>query len=110
MSDESEESLGQTILRNWHHSWLLRMIAYVFGAVLILAGLAAHGFGEYRGITKAQSLEKGAGGVTPVVPDKIDPANDGKLVHVAGEAKTAEKLADPDFGVQVNAIRLVRKV
>jgi hypothetical protein len=40
----------------------------------------------------------------------MDPANEGKLVHTTGRAKTEETLADADFGVSANAIRLKRKV
>ena len=42
--------------------------------------------------------------------DKVDPANDGKLVHISGQAETTETLSDPDFGVSATAIRLERDV
>ncbi|OYW11126.1 MAG: hypothetical protein B7Z55_19785, partial [Planctomycetales bacterium 12-60-4] len=40
--------------------------------------------------------------------DKVDPANDKKLVHVTGEAKTDALVVDNDFGVSSPALRLVR--
>jgi Leucine-rich repeat (LRR) protein len=109
MSSDSEESLGKQLLQSWHRIWLLRMIAYGLGAVLILAGLGMAAYGEYSGIRTAQALESGASNVVTVASDKIDPANDGKLVHVVGEAATKDTLSDPEFGVNVNAIRLSRK-
>lgn len=45
-----------------------------------------------------------------VAADRIDPANEGRLVHVVGMASTGETLSDPDFGVAANAIHLRRKV
>jgi hypothetical protein len=40
----------------------------------------------------------------------VDNANDQKLVHLSGEAKTDEVLTDSIFGVSVNAIKLHRGV
>lgn len=48
--------------------------------------------------------------VVEVKPDKIDPANDGKLIQFSGADQTEEVLADPVFGVARNAVRLTRKV
>jgi len=42
--------------------------------------------------------------------DKLDPQNDGKLVHVTGELAGVENLADPEFAVAVDALRLRRRV
>src|SRR5262249_17937040 len=110
MAADSEESLGQAIANRWHRSWLLCKLAFAVGSFLLLCALALEAYGEYQGIAKAQSLEKGAGQVATVPADKIDPANEGMLVHVVGEATTKETLADPEFDVSLNAIRLTRKV
>ncbi len=48
--------------------------------------------------------------VATVGADKVDPANDGKLIHLTAKATTDETLTDPDFGVSTPAIRLLRKV
>ena len=42
--------------------------------------------------------------------DAIDPSVQGKLIHACGQAKTTETLSDPTFGVNVNAIKLERRV
>ena len=42
--------------------------------------------------------------------DQINPALEGKLVHASGSAQAKAKLSDPVFGLQVDAIRLIRKV
>src|SRR5262249_5305292 len=41
-------------------------------------------------------------------PNRIDPANEGKLVHVSGELKATARLADPDFAMSAEAALLVR--
>jgi hypothetical protein len=48
--------------------------------------------------------------VVSVPADRVDASNQGKLLHVSGEATTSETLADPDFGVSANAIHLRRVV
>jgi hypothetical protein len=40
----------------------------------------------------------------------VDPANEGKLVHLTAKAVTDETLADDMFGVSANAIKLRRNV
>jgi hypothetical protein len=48
--------------------------------------------------------------VVSVDPARVDPANDGKLVHLSGDLKPGAPLADPDFQVSATALRLVRTV
>jgi hypothetical protein len=45
-----------------------------------------------------------------VSADTVNAANEGKLVHMTGEATTAETLSDPEFGVSAPAIKLNRRV
>jgi hypothetical protein len=40
--------------------------------------------------------------------NRIDPANEDKLVHVSGELKTTARLTDPDFAMSAHAALLVR--
>jgi hypothetical protein len=61
-------------------------------------------------VQTAKSLEEGASMVVHVDADKVDKKHDGDLVHVTGEAKTDEKLADDDFGVTAPALKLYRNV
>jgi hypothetical protein len=45
-----------------------------------------------------------------VDPARVDPANDGKLIHLSGDLKPGAPLTDPDFTVSATALRLVRTV
>ncbi len=55
---------------------------------------------------------KEAAGVTVEMTDigTIDPQFDGKLVHATGMTATLDSLIDPDFGIGVTGVKLVRKV
>ena len=82
----------------------------LFGGVLILLAPIMLFWNECNSVTTAQSLAEGAAAVVSVSPDTIDAANDGKLVHVSGDATTDETLTDADFGVSLKAIKLKREV
>ncbi|MDW8243656.1 MAG: TMEM43 family protein [Thermogemmata sp.] len=45
-----------------------------------------------------------------VSADYVDPNNEGKLVYVTGKAEPQKEVADPDMGVSVLGIALIRKV
>ena len=80
------------------------------GIVLFIAGFPVLFWNESRSVATAKRLDEGAGAVVSVPADKVEAANEGKLVHVSGRAATDETLADAQFGVSANAIRLARKV
>lgn len=95
-----------------HGSWLAQLTGSIksvgAGAVIVAAALPAMWCNEGRAITTARSLEEGQGAVVRVASDAVDPANEGRLVHLTGQAETTETLRDPDFGISASAIRLVR--
>ncbi|HEY6321244.1 MAG TPA: TMEM43 family protein, partial [Thermoanaerobaculia bacterium] len=65
---------------------------------------------EARAVKTARSLSEGAGAVVSVAADRVDPGNEGKLVHTSGAVTMAAPVVDPDLGVRAQAIKLVRKV
>ena len=82
----------------------------LFGIVLVLVALGVLFWNEGRAVKTYKALKEGAGLVMSVGIDKVDQANDGKLVHISGQAETTESLSDPDFGISATAIRLERNV
>lgn len=93
-------------------SWLSRLgqsiTGVLIGIVLIAGSIILLFWNEGRAIVTARSLTEGGKAVVDVAPQPIDPANDGKLIHVSGDAKTTAPLADREFGVSTKALRLVR--
>lgn len=80
------------------------------GGVAILVAFPLLFWNECSAVTTAKSLTEGAGLVISVSAQTIDPGNDGRLVHVAGDLSTTETLSDPEFNVSLNAIQLRRSV
>jgi hypothetical protein len=95
-------------------SWVSRLAGSIksvlVGLVLFVVAFPLLFWNEGRAVRTAKSLAEGASGVTSVGPSALDPANDGRLVHMTGNATTADVLRDDAFGVTAPAIALERRV
>jgi len=95
-------------------SWFSRIgssVKNVFvGFILIIASIILLFWNEGRAVKTDQSLKEGASLVVPVSSETKDVANDGKLIHFSGEARTPSVLTDTDFGVGGSALKLKRIV
>lgn len=105
MSDFSE-----TTSQSWFSRIGDAIKGILFGLALFAISFPVLFWNEGRAVKQYRTLKEGAGAVVSVTADKVDPANEGKLVHVSGPATTTETLKDPEFGVQSVALRLVREV
>jgi len=94
-------------------SWLGRIggafTGIVIGLVLFIAAFPVLFWNEGRAVKRYQTLNEGAGSVISLPEARVVPEYDGKLIHVSGRAVTDEIVADPEFAVAVNAIKLKRK-
>lgn len=94
--------------------WLGRIGASIKG---VLAGLLAVVisvpllfWNEGEAVRAIKALEEGEGAVVSVAADKVDAANEKRLVHMTGTATTSDVVKDPDLGVAAPGIALVRSV
>lgn len=106
--------MSDSITVTTHQSWFSRVggsfVGVLFGLLMALASFPLLFWNEGRAVTTARTLNEGSKTVLSVSADAIDPANDGKLVHMTGLATTAETLTDPAFDVSANALKLTRSV
>lgn len=112
MSDDF--GVGDVVTESTHVSWFSKIIealwGVLFGLALAVASVVGLFWNEGRAVTTFRSLAEGAGLVATVDAARIDPANAGKLVHVAGPVKATAPLVDAELGVSAPALRLVRSV
>lgn len=80
------------------------------GLVIVVIAFPLLFWNEGRAVANARRLAEGEGAVVHVPVDRIDPANEGKLVHASGRAEAKDFLSDVQFGVSAPLIRLVRSV
>jgi len=82
----------------------------LFGILLFVIAFPVLWTNEGRAVKRARTLTEGAGAVVSVADDEVDANREGALVHVTGTATTTDTVTDPEFGVAVIALRLMRDV
>lgn len=80
------------------------------GIILIIVSCIMLYWNEGNYVRTAAGIAEGKGSVQEIKEDKIDPAMEGKLVHMTGNTKAGSTLEDQLFGVSAKAIRLSREV
>lgn len=87
------------------------VVGGLLGLVLVPGSVALLSWNEYRTIHRTRGLNEGADQVETVAdPDNASPQFAGTLIHVNEKADTDERLSDKQFGIEENAIRLIRNV
>jgi hypothetical protein len=115
-TDDNNDSSrdGEEVTETTETSWLSRLgqsfAGIIFGILLIVASCVLLFWNEGRAVTTARSLTEGAGLVRTVAADKVDPANEGRLVHVTGTLSTTGPATDSEFAMKSDGVRLVRHV
>ncbi len=80
------------------------------GLIMVVLAVILLFWNEGRAVKRAKDLKEGSGSVVSVSSDTVDPAMEGKLIHLTGETKTPRLLEDPEFGIAATAIKLIREV
>lgn len=125
MSNDSEQSFnsidpsgdgpgGDSFTETTHQGWLSR-IGNAFSGMLVglvLAALSCAGlfWNEGRAVQTARSLTEGAGLVVAIDAGKVEPANEAKLVHATAALMPVGTLADAEFAMRFDGLRLERVV
>ncbi len=78
--------------------------------VLFLASLFLLFWNEGAGKAHSDALHEAEDAVIEAPSHKLDPALDGKLIHVSGNVTGNGNVRDPDFGVETEAVALYRNV
>jgi hypothetical protein len=104
------DSVSVTSSSSWFSRIGKALSGIVVGLVLLAIGIGLLFWNEGRAVETYNTLKEGQGLVVDVSADEVDAANDGKLVHLTADAATDEILADEEFGISANAIRLRRSV
>ncbi|KAL9701928.1 hypothetical protein quinque_005369 [Culex quinquefasciatus] len=87
--------------------WLKTLI----GLILLIAGSCVLFYNEARAISTAVSLEEAFGEAVTVSADNpYDRRFEGSLIHLKGSIVTGEPLTEPDYNIQVQAVKLKRRV
>jgi hypothetical protein len=113
-NDNQSYAGADTYTETTHKSWFGRigdaLGGIIFGFILLLIGVGLLFWNEGRAVHTALSLKEGAKKVVEAKAEAIDPALEGKLIHVTGPIVVRTPPRDSDFGVTAAGVRLERKV
>ncbi len=82
----------------------------LFGLLLVVGMIGLLFWNEGRSVSRLDTIAEGRDEVVAVDAARVDPGNNGALVHVTGRAEPLEPVSDPVFGLTVPALKLVRTV
>lgn len=101
----------ETTSTSWFGRLKQALTGILVGLILVAASLILLFWNEGRAIKTYRALTEGAGSIISVDTAKVDPANEGKLIHIAGPFTPKGTPTDADLGVAAEgAVRLLRKV
>lgn len=109
-AEEGPDSVTVITERSWLQRIGQSVVGVLFGFVLVIGACIFLFWNEGRAVQTARSLSEGAGVVQSVAADRVDPANDGKLIHIAGTLTTGGPAVDSEFGLRSSGVRLARRV
>jgi tetratricopeptide (TPR) repeat protein len=106
----SEDIFTEVTEESWFGRLGKSIVGILFGIVLFVAAFPLLFWNEGRAVKRYKTLKEGSGVVVSVEADRLDRANQDKLVHMTGFATTDEVLLDSEFQVEVNGLRMKRIV
>jgi hypothetical protein len=101
----------EVISQSWFSRLGKSLSGILGGLVVFMISIVLLAWNEGRAVKTAKGLEEGASSVASLESvDRVNPEFDGRLVHLGGMADGRAMLADPEFGIEVAALKLQRKV
>ena len=105
---------GDSFTEVTNQSWFSRIggafKGIIIGLIVLVIAFSLLFLNEGRSVKRYKTLKEGGGKVISLASNEVDGANEGRLVHVTGPAKTDDTLVDPEFGVSAKALKLLRRV
>lgn len=106
----AEDSFTETVSTGWFSRIGDSIKGILFGLLMIIAAFPVLFINEGCAVKTRKTLDQGSKEVVHVDPATIDKANEGKLLHLTGQAISQNTLEDPQFQVKIEALKLKRDV
>ncbi|XP_018022629.1 transmembrane protein 43 homolog [Hyalella azteca] len=101
-------------ISSMNHIWSVVQTSYsrlAVGCLVLLLAVILLVWNETNAVQMTRSLDEGQHLVVPLASaDAVAAEHDGKVVHVSGELVTSPPLRDLLYGVEIDAVRLKRRV
>jgi len=106
----SQDPVTVTTSTSWFSRLGGALKGVVAGFVLILISIVLLSWNEGRSIQSIRANNEGDRAVVSVQPDRVDPANEGKLVHLTAAAVAEGARHDDQLGIGSEGLLLARSV
>jgi len=111
MTQDQGSDSGDIVQLGWGERIRDSLMAPLVGILFFVGAIVLLFWNEGRAVDAFAALDRGARIVVDVAADRVDPANEGKLVHLTGQAKAGGPLIDTATGIGgVGLLRLERRV
>lgn len=88
----------------------LHWLTVLFGTILFVVSVVIIFWNEKRAVRSGLSLEEALSDVVSIrLNEPYDVTLNGQVVHVSGPLVTGEPLTEPDYNIQVLAVKLRRR-
>jgi hypothetical protein len=104
------DHFSETSEIGWFQRIKSALVGVIFGLLLFAVSFPLLFWNEGRAVRRAKDLETGRSSVVAVQAGTVDPASEGKLVHLSGEATAPGLREDSLVGVRSAGLKLVRSV
>lgn len=105
------DSFTETSTEGWGSRLGGSLVAALIGLLLVPAAIVLLYWNEGRAVDAIRALNRGASAIVEVKAPAIDPAANGKLVHLSGMLRPTTPAKDPEFDVTTDGLaRLTRMV
>jgi hypothetical protein len=95
----------------WPQRIFQSFVGAVIGIVMVIGSVVLLWWNEGRAVEAIRALDQGGHQIIEISADHIDPAANGRLVHLSGPMMTTAPVRDPVFGVtDPSLLRLKRGV
>ena len=112
MSDDfSSDSVTEVTTTGWLQRIGQSIVGALIGILLVIGSIILLWWNEGRAVEAIRALDHGAKQLVEAQASAVDPAKEGKLVHLSGMMETKAPARDTNFGVGAdNLLRLRRTV
>ena len=86
----SDDSFTEVTSKSWFSRLGKAFKGIIAGIILVVIAFPLLFWNEGRAVKRHKTLEEGGGAVISVSVDKVDSANQGRLVHMAGMTGTED--------------------
>ena len=91
-------------------SRFILIMGALLGLLMLTVAVALLIFSERETVKSDKTLEQGKQQVHEVAADRVDSANEGRLVYLSGQIQAAGPARDPELGISAPVLRLIRQV